>query len=132
MLLSLRKKRLTSLFKEVRVFKVGPGPESALRSAFLAILGTCLGVPQRVLFECFLAFFGPKNAKKHSKSTLWGTPRQVPKIAQKALRGALSGPGPKSTPVNGGRDRNANGQEQLSFLALVKRRDGREAKRADI
>ena len=62
-------------------------------------------MPQRVLFECFLAFFGPKNAKKHSKSTLWGTPRQVPKIAQKALRGALSGPGPKSTPVNGGRDR---------------------------
>ena len=57
-----------------------------------------------MLFECFLAFFGPKNAKKHSKSTLWGTPRQVPKIAQKALRGALSGPGPKSTPVNGGRD----------------------------
>ena len=30
----------------------------------------------------------------------------MPKIAQKALRGALSGPGPKSTPVNGGRDRN--------------------------
>ena len=58
-----------------------------------------------MLFECFLAFFGPKNAKKHSKSTLWGTPRQVPKIAQKALRGALSGPGPKSTPVNGGGDR---------------------------
>ena len=87
---------------------LGPGPESAPRSAFWAILGTCLGVPQRVLFECFLAFLGPKNAKKHSKSTLWGTPRQVPKIAQKALRGALSGPGPKSTPVNGGRDRNPN------------------------
>ena len=84
---------------------LGPGPESAPRSAFWAILGTCLGVPQRVLFECFLAVLSPKNAKKHSKSTLWGTPRQVPKIAQKALRGALSGPGPKSTPVNGGRDR---------------------------
>ena len=84
---------------------LGPGPGSAPRSAFRAILGTCLGVPQRVLFECFLAFFGPKNVKKHSKSTLWGTPRQVPKIAQKALRGALPGPGPKSTPVNGGRDR---------------------------
>ena len=68
---------------------LGPGPESAPRSAFWAILGTCLGV----------------HAKKHSKSTLWGTPRQVPKIAQKALRGALCGPGPKSTPVNGGRDR---------------------------
>ena len=91
---------------------LGPGPESAPRSAFWAILGTCLGVPQRVLFECFLAFLGPKNAKKHSKSTLWGTPRQVPKIAQKALRGALSGPGPKSTPVNGGWDRNANCQKE--------------------
>ena len=36
---------------------LGPGPESAPRSAFWAILGTCLGVPQRVLFERFLAFF---------------------------------------------------------------------------
>ena len=64
--------------------------------SFWAILGTCLGVPQRVLFKCFLALFGSKNAKKHSKSTLWGTPRQVPKIAQKekALRGALSGRSP--------------------------------------
>ena len=34
----------------------GPGPESAPRSAFWAILGTCLGVPRRVLFECFSAF----------------------------------------------------------------------------
>ena len=74
---------------------LGPGPESAPRSALWAILGTCLGVPQRVLFECFLAFFGPKNAKKHSKSTLCCTPRQVPKIAQRELQGALSGPGPK-------------------------------------
>ena len=40
---------------------LGPGPESAPRSAFWAILGTCLGVPQRVLFECFFAFFGPKT-----------------------------------------------------------------------
>ena len=73
-----------------------------------------------MLFECFLAFFGPKNAKKHSKSTLWGTPRQVPKIAQKALRGALSGPGPKSTPVNGGRDRkhkHQRGEGQGVFAA---------------
>ena len=37
----------------------GPEPESAPRSAFWAILGTGLGVPQTVLFECFLAFFGP-------------------------------------------------------------------------
>ena len=65
-----------------------------------------------MLKEGFLVFFGPKNAKKHSKSTLWGTPRQVPKIAQKALQGALPGPGPKSTPVNGGRDRNAKGRNK--------------------
>ena len=74
--------------------EVGPGSESALRSAFQVILGTCLGVPQRVLFECFLALWGLKNAKKHSKSTLCGTPRQVPKITRKALCSALSSPGP--------------------------------------
>ena len=66
---------------------VGHLPRSAPKSAFRALFGVFLGL---------------KNAKKHSKSTLWGTPRQVPKIAQKALRGALSGPGPKSTPVNRG------------------------------
>ena len=71
----------------------GPGPESASRSAFRVVLGTWLGVPQRVFFECFLAFFRPKSAKKHPKSTLWGTPRQLPKITRKALREALSGPG---------------------------------------
>ena len=65
-------------------------------------------VPHGVLFECFwapgsecpkkcfLSVFGHlsglKSFKKHSKNTLWGTPSQVP-IA-KALRGALSGPGP--------------------------------------
>ena len=54
-------------------------PRSAPKSAF------------RVLF---VAFLGLKSAKKHSKNTLWGTPRQVPKNTQKAFRGALSGPGP--------------------------------------
>ena len=83
----------------------GPGPESAPRSAFSAILGTCLGVPWKVLFECFLGVFWalkmPKGTQKHSlghskagaqncsKRTPWGTFR----------------PGPRSTPVNGGRDR---------------------------
>ena len=50
----------------------GPGPESAPRSEFSAILGTCLGVLPKVLFECFL---GPKT----------------PKSTQKALLGALRG-----------------------------------------
>ena len=31
-------------------------------------------MPQRVLFECFLAFFCPKNAKKHSKTLQPPTP----------------------------------------------------------
>ena len=70
-------------------------------------MGTCLGAPQRVLFECFLAFFRPKKGRKStpkryslghseggaqncSRSTPWGTFR----------------PGPRSTPVNGGRVRN--------------------------
>ena len=77
---------------------LGPGPESAPRSAFWAILGTCLGVPQRVLFECFLAFFLGLKTPKSTQKALFGAlrgRRQVPKIAQKALRGALSGPGPK-------------------------------------
>ena len=72
----------------------GPGPESAPRSAFSVFLGTWPRVPQRVPFECFLAFFSPKNAKKHSKGTLWGTRSQVPENTEKALLGALSGPGP--------------------------------------
>ena len=65
--------------------------------------------------ECFLSAFWRFLGQKTPKSTLWGTPRQVPKTAQKALRGALSGPGPKSTPVNGGRDRNANALEMTRF-----------------
>ena len=73
--------------------------------------------------ECFLSVFW---AKKHSKSTLRGTPRQVPKIAQKALRGALSGPGPKSTPVNGGRDRKAWG-----LTLFLKRRNEYDSQRPD-
>ena len=50
--------------------------------------------------ECFSARLGlkkrQKKKKKHSKSTPWGTPSQVPKSTQKALHaiGALSGPGP--------------------------------------
>ena len=84
----------------------GPGPESAPRSVFLSNFGHLPRSAPRVLFECFLAFFWPtkcqKTLKKHSsghseagaqncsKSTPWGTFR----------------PGPRSTPVNGGRDRN--------------------------
>ena len=65
-------------------------------------------VPHGVHFECFWApgsgcpkecflsavwrFLIPKSAKKHSKSTPWGTPSQAPNTTQKALRGALSGP----------------------------------------
>ena len=81
----------------------GPGPESAPRSAFWAPGSEC---PKDCFLSVFWRFFCPKKAKKNSKSSLWGTPSQVPKNTQKALRGALSGPGPKSTPVNGGRDRN--------------------------
>ena len=72
----------------------GPGlkvPHGVLFEQFWAPASEC---PRECFLSVFWRFFGPKNAKKHSKNTLWGTPRQVPKIAQKALRGALSGPGP--------------------------------------
>ena len=89
------------------------------RSAFRVILGTCLGVPQRVLFERFLlAFFSPQKCQKalekhslghseagaqnHSKSTPWGTFR----------------PGPLSTPVNGIRDRNSRVKSDFLGLAI--------------
>ena len=60
------------------------------------------GCPKECFFECFLALFDPKSAKKHSNNTPWGTPSQVPKrtpsqvpkSTPKALCGALSGPGP--------------------------------------
>ena len=63
----------------------GPGLKVPPRSAFWVLLGTCLGVPQRVpksAFECFGTF----GSKKTPEST--------------AFR-----PGPLGTPVNGGRDR---------------------------
>ena len=87
---------------------LGPGPESAPRSAFWAILGTCLGVPQRVPFECFLAFLGPKNPQKALKKHSLGHSEAGAQNCPKSR--ALSGPGPKSTPVNGGQDRNHSDQ----------------------
>ena len=63
----------------------GHGPESAPRSAFRAVLGTCFGVPQRVLFECFWRFLGPKNAKKHSKI------RNTPSTARNPMTGINQG-----------------------------------------
>ena len=71
-------------------------------------------MPHGVLFECFghLARSAPKSAfwyfwgKKTPKSTLWGTPSQVPKNTQKSTPWGTFRPGPLSTPVNGGRDRN--------------------------
>ena len=35
------------------------------------------------------------KTQKHSRNTLWGTPRQEPKNTQKTLRGTLSGRGPE-------------------------------------
>ena len=48
--------------------------------AFWAILGPCLGEPQR---EWFLTFLGPKNAKKHSKALFWLLRGRCPKSLKK-------------------------------------------------
>ena len=45
-------------------------------------------------FWVLFGTFGAQKGQKHSKSTLWGTPSQVPKSTQKARCGALSGPAP--------------------------------------
>ena len=75
----------------------GPGPESAPRSGFWAILGPCLEVPQKSAFRVLFGVFWAQETPKSTREALfWGTPRQGPKIAQKALRGALSGPGRES------------------------------------
>ena len=68
-------------------------PHGVLSEQFWAPASKC---PKECFSSGFWRFLAPKSAKNHSKSTLWGTPRQVPKIAQKALRGALSGPGPEA------------------------------------
>ena len=73
---------------------LGPGPESAPRSAFWAILGTCLGVPQRVLFECFLAFFGPKKRQKTLKKHSLGHSEAGAQNCPKSTSGGTFRPGP--------------------------------------
>ena len=68
----------------------GPGPESAPGVLFEWFWAPGSECPKEC-FECFLAFFCPqkrqKALKKHSKA-------RCPKNTQKALWGALSGPGP--------------------------------------
>ena len=62
----------------------GPGRKVLPGLLFERFWGTWLRVPQRVLFECFLFYFlSPKSAKKHSKSTLWGTRTRCPKLLKK-------------------------------------------------
>ena len=40
--------------------------------------------PQAFFSSVFWHFWGKKNAKTHSKGTVWGTPRQVPKRHSKS------------------------------------------------
>ena len=74
---------------------LGPGPESAPRSAFWAILGTCLGVPQRVLFECSLAFFRPEKRQKALKKHSLGHSEAGAQNCPKSTPGGTFRPGPQ-------------------------------------
>ena len=74
-------------------------------------MGTCLGVSQRVLFECCLAFLGPKNAKKSTEKALkkhsLGHSEAGAQNCSKTTPWGTFRPRPRSTPVNGGRDLNS-------------------------
>ena len=72
----------------------GPGPESAPWSAFWAILGTWLRVPQGVLFECFLALLGLRKRQKALKKHSLEHSEPGAQNRSKSTSGALSGPGP--------------------------------------
>ena len=64
-----------------------------------------LGVPQRVLFECFLALLGLKKLKKSTQKALKRhSLRHSEPGAQKALLGGTVRPGLLGTPANGERD----------------------------
>ena len=78
-------------------------PRSAPKSAF------------RVLFGVFWAQKCQKALKKHSLGHSEAGAQNCPKSSP---GGTLSGPGPKSTPVNGGRDRNCCQYSQ----SMLKRR----------
>ena len=83
----------------------GPGPESAPQSAFWVLLGNCLGVPQRVLFECFLALVGQKKSKKALKKHSFGHSEAIAQKHSKSTPWGTFPPGALDTPVDGGRDR---------------------------
>ena len=83
---------------------------------FWVLFGHLTRRPQRVLFECFCTFRA-KNAKKHSKSTLWGP---AGASLRKHLKSTLCGtfrPGPLGTPANGGQDHNPISPGFVEFFA---------------
>ena len=84
----------------------GPGPESAPPSAFRVFLGTWLGVPQRVFFECFLELLKPQKCQKAlTKHSVGHSEPGAQKHSKSTRRGTFR-PGPLSTPVNGSGDCN--------------------------
>ena len=82
--------------QECSAARAGKCPPGVLLQCFWAPGSEC---PKECFLECFLASLGLKNAKKHSKSALWGTRSQVPKNTEKALRSGTFRPGPLSRAV---------------------------------
>ena len=72
-----------------------PGAEKCPKSTPGVLLGTWLGVLQRVLRGVLFGTFRALEGNKEPRSTLWGTPSQIPKSTPGALFGGLFGRNPR-------------------------------------
>ena len=77
-------------------------PPGVLFGQFWAPASEC---PKECFLSAFWRFWSLKTPKSTQKAVFGALRGRCPKLPKKHSGGALSGPGPKSTPVNGGRDR---------------------------
>ena len=63
------------------------GPTRGSRFAFACSVRRPSECPKECFLSAFWRFLSPESTKKHPKNTPWNTRSQVPKIAQKTLRG---------------------------------------------
>ena len=90
-------------------------PPGVLFGQFWAPASKC---PKECFLGAFWRFLGLKTPKSTQKALFGALRGRCPKLPKKHSGGALSGPGPRSTPVNGGWDRKTcrNSAENLRIF----------------